>query len=65
MGLALQALGPRHTGQGLRGEHRRQRVLQLSRIDGAAPSAAEHMRFLSEPHSLRLRHAALAGERMR
>nr|WP_315183289.1 glucans biosynthesis glucosyltransferase MdoH [uncultured Albidiferax sp.] len=63
--LALQALGPRHTGQGLRGEHRRQRVLQLSRTGGAAPSAAEHMRFLSEPHSLRLLHAALAGERVR
>ncbi|MEO6855500.1 MAG: glucans biosynthesis glucosyltransferase MdoH, partial [Rhodoferax sp.] len=61
--LALQALGPRHTGRGLRGEQRRQRVLQLSHVDGAAPSAAEHMRFLSEPHSLRLLHAALAGER--
>ncbi|MBC7683445.1 MAG: glucans biosynthesis glucosyltransferase MdoH, partial [Ferruginibacter sp.] len=61
--LALQALGPRHTGLGLRGEQRRQRVLQLSRTDGAAPSPAEHMRFLSEPHSLRLLHAALAGER--
>ena len=61
--LALQALGPRHTGLGLRGEYRRQRVLQLSRLGGAAPSAAEHLRFLSEPHSLRLLHAALAGKR--
>ncbi|WP_394789490.1 glucans biosynthesis glucosyltransferase MdoH [Rhodoferax sp.] len=64
-GLALQALGPRHTGTGLRGEQRRQRVLQLSRLNGSTPTAAEQMRFLSEPHSLRLLHAALAGERMR
>ena len=63
--LALQALGPRRTGQGLRGEQRRQRVLQLSQMQGTAPSSAEQMRFLSEPHSLRLLHAALAGERMR
>ncbi|SDO04004.1 membrane glycosyltransferase [Rhodoferax sp. OV413] len=63
--LALQALGPRHTGRGLRGEQRRQRVLQLSRMHSATPSSAEQMRFLSEPHSLRLLHAAIAGQPMR
>ncbi|MCX7278109.1 MAG: glucans biosynthesis glucosyltransferase MdoH [Burkholderiales bacterium] len=63
--LALQALGPRHTGLGLRGEHRRQRVRQLGRQGHAVQQAAEKMRFLNEPHSLRMLHAALVGARVR
>jgi membrane glycosyltransferase len=61
--LALQAVGPRRTGRGLRGEQRRQRVLQLSRMVQTAP-VSEQLRFLNEPHSLRLLHAALAGRAM-
>ncbi|HSI47819.1 MAG TPA: glucans biosynthesis glucosyltransferase MdoH [Ideonella sp.] len=61
--LALQAVGPRRTGRGLRGEQRRQRVLQLSRSNQPA-AKSEQLRFLNEPHSLRLLHAAMAGNVM-
>ncbi len=61
--LAMKAVGPRHTGQGLRGEARRQRMLQLSR-NAQDAAAAEQLHFLNEPHSLRLLHAATAGQAM-
>ncbi len=60
--LALHALGPRHTGLGLRGQMRRQQVLQWSRHGNPTASASEKMRFLNEPHSLRMLHAALVGQ---
>jgi membrane glycosyltransferase len=62
--LARQALGPRHTGHGLRGAQRRQRALQLGRQAHMRLSPQEQMRFLSEPHSLRLLHAARVGQQL-
>lgn len=62
--LARQALGPRHTGHGLRGAQRRQRALQLGRQADVRLSPQEQMRFLNEPHSLRLLHAARVGQQL-
>ena len=49
--LARQALGPRHTGHGLRGQARRARLQQLG--DASQLPTAERLRWLSEPAGLR------------
>jgi len=59
--LVHQAVGARHTGLGLRGQARLARVQQLTGAEAPAPAVADQMRFLSEPHSMRLLHAARIG----
>jgi membrane glycosyltransferase len=60
--VAAAAMGARRTSQGLRGQARRTRIEQLSATPGTELSAAERMRFLSEPGSLQqLRAATLFG----
>ncbi|PXW99550.1 membrane glycosyltransferase [Sphaerotilus hippei] len=59
--LVLQAVGPRRTGAGLRGRLRQTQVRQLALGAAGSLPVREQMRFLSEPHSLRLLHAAMVG----
>ncbi len=60
--LATLALGHRTTVHGVRGTHRRMQVLQMSRQGTSGNVAKTRMHFLSEPHSLRLLHAAMLGQ---
>jgi membrane glycosyltransferase len=52
------AMGQRRTSQGLRGHARRARIEQLA-AQGAKPTPAEVMRFMSEPGSLQQLRAAV------
>jgi len=59
--LSLQVMGPRRTSQGMRGRLRLQQVQALAQRPGERPAARDLMRFLSEPHSLRLLYVALVS----